>query len=156
MSRRPYGERGLILLATAWLLVSSGFAQTNTVLHLKSGDRLVGTIVSEDATNVVITGAWVKNLSIPLEAIARRELLPAGATAAPLATNVVAVAPVAPLKPVAPPAPPPKNWKANFEVGANMIQGAVDRELYWGKLNFTYAQPYKSDPKKFFRTTLDY
>jgi hypothetical protein len=148
------------ILAVAWLLALPAFAQTNVVLHLKNGDRLLGKIISEDSTNVVITTTWIKELSIPLSAVDRREPAPAESVATippPAATNVVVTAP--PVKP--PPAKPvtavaPKNWKANFEVGANLLFGAVDRELYWGKLNFTYAQPYKSDPKKFFRSILDY
>jgi len=60
------------------------------ILHLKNGDRLAGTIVSEDTNRVVISTSWIKELSVPLSAIVRREVVatPAIATAPP-ATNVV-------------------------------------------------------------------
>ena len=155
----PRGERRLWILAIAWMLAFPAFAQTNVVLRLKNGDRLLGKIISEDSTNIVITTTWIKELSIPLSAVEKREPAPAENVAAtpPPATNVVVTAP-----PIAPPpakavtAVTPKNWKANVEVGANLLFGAVDRQLYWGKLNFTYSQPYKSDPKKYFRSILDY
>lgn len=154
-------ERALWILALAGLIALPAFAQTNVVLRLKNGDRLLGTIISENSTNLVIATTWIKELSVPLSAVEQRESAPTegvAGTTPPAATNVVVATP----PPITPPPPKtvtavaPKNWKANVEVGANMVFGAVDRQLYWGKLNFTYAQPYKSNPKKFFRTILDY
>src|SRR5689334_19011112 len=46
-----------------------------TILHLKNGDRIAGTIVSENTNHVVITTSWIKELSIPISQIDKRELL---------------------------------------------------------------------------------
>src|SRR6266850_3522153 len=47
------------------------------ILHLKTGDRIAGTIVSEDTNRVLITTAWIKDLAIPVAQIERREAAPA-------------------------------------------------------------------------------
>jgi len=165
--------RPWILLA-AWLLWQPAQAQTNVILHLKNGDRIAGTIVSEDTNRVVVSTGWIKELPVPQSVIDRRDLIPS-VTPPPAATNLaakppppppaatsnapaakpapalVAAAPAPPVKP-----PPPKHWKANVFFGADLLFGAVDRELYYSRLKFTYELPYKSDPKKFFRSIFTY
>ena len=144
----------VIVLAFAWPAV----AGTNVVLYLKGGDWVTGAIISEDTHAVVLTTSWLPNLTVPQSAIERRETLPA------VDPNAVAVSPPAsavstnavPLPtPVGAPvaATPPRLWKANINLGLNLIYGATDSQLYYGTVKLTYEQPYKSDPKKFFRNT---
>ena len=169
-------------MAVAWLLPLAALAQTNVILRLKNGDRLLGNILSEGTNEVVIATSWAKELRVPLSAIEKREISPTSTnvvasmtTNAPAANALVTVTTNAPtstastspkttntvaavLPPVTKPAPPPqpKRWKANVQMGTDLLFGKVDRQLYYGQFDLTYAEPYKSDPKKFFRTTLGY
>jgi len=168
-------ELSLCLLAVACLLPLAAFSQTNVILRLKNGDRLLGNILSESTNEVVIATSWAKELRVPLSEIEKRELSPAStnivaavttnapattaaakpATNAPAATtNIVAAATPPQTKPAPP--PQPKRWKANVQMGTDLLFGKVDRQLYYGQFDLTYAEPYKSDPKQFFRTTLGY
>jgi putative salt-induced outer membrane protein YdiY len=144
----------------------------NVVLLLRNGDRITGTIVAENTNHVVLATGWTKELSVPLSAIQGREPVtnavtpavvaeakPATPAPKPAATNIVAAAKATPptvAAAVAPRPPTPKRWKANLSLGADLQFGEHDRELYYGRLKLTYEQPYKSDPKKFFRNIFDY
>ena len=90
--RAPIGW-SWILLALSLALVWQVKAQP-AILHLKNGDRLAGTIISEDTNRVVLTTTWIKELTVPLAAISSREKPPAeraaGITNTPSVTNVVA------------------------------------------------------------------
>lgn len=55
------------------------------ILHLRNGDRISGTLLSEDSKRVTLTNAVLGHLFIPLSAIARRE----GSTNATVATSPV-------------------------------------------------------------------
>ncbi len=148
--------------------MSASLARAESViLHLRNGDRLAGDIVSENTNQVVLATSWIKELPVPVSAILRREPATNAApglaveqqTVTPAKTNVVAAAkPVPPpAAPASPPKPPtPKRWKVNLTVGTDTQFGAQDRQLYTGRVKLTYEQPYKSDPKKFFRNILDY
>src|SRR5437016_3478826 len=73
----------LILLLAA--LGSSRGAQV--ILHLKNGDRLTGTVISETTNSVTLASPLFGNASVPLAEISRREVLPEngkGTTAAPV------------------------------------------------------------------------
>ncbi len=159
-NREPRRARlGLVVavLTLAW----PALGQTNVVLYLKNGDRLAGAIVSEDTNRVVLATSWLPELPVPQAVIERREVLPAANP------NAVAINPPAPVvssnavtlpKPVTAPvaAAGPKLWTANVNVGLNLVYGATDSQLYYGTLKLTYEQPYKSNPKKFFRNVFGY
>lgn len=165
-------KRWLGVLALGCLFALATSAQTNVILLLKNGDRLAGTVLSEDTNHIIFATSWAKELTVPLSAIEKREAstnvvivaTPSMTTNAPALTAKPASAPattLAVVKVATPPAPPPapsapKKWKASVQVGTDLLFGAVDRQLYNGVLNFTYAEPYKSDPKKFFRAIFDY
>ena len=141
------------------------------ILHLKNGDRLAGTIISEDTNRVIINTTWVKELVVPVSEIVKRESAPAPATP-PVAeqkpppsppatvTNVVpsakAGAPVAVAAPPPKPAPKPKHWKGELKVGADFIKGAKDQQIYYGRFKLAYEHPYAANPKQFFRNIIDY
>jgi hypothetical protein len=143
----------------------------NTILHLRNGDRVAGTIISETTNQVTISTVWAKELTIPLAQIERREVPPQVTTSAPVqastnqppagpVTNAVVVAKTSkPVITTPPPQPKPswfKRWKGEILVGADLLYGATDRQLYHGNLSLTYSQPYEHNPQKFFRNVLTY
>ena len=65
--------RGLVLFATCAIWAVAGAAET--VFHLKAGDRISGTILSENAAVVILSNAWARGISIPRNEIVRREPL---------------------------------------------------------------------------------
>ena len=46
-------------------------------LHLRNGDRITGTISSEDTNRIVLSTPWLKELSVPTAQVLKREVLPA-------------------------------------------------------------------------------
>ncbi len=166
--RRSALKRALYfsLWTAGWLALGHyGLRAEIVVLHLRDGDRVTGTVLREDTNQVVLATSWTEELRIPLSAIERRESVTNGVAPAkdahpkPATTNAVAeVKPTPPpVKPAPPPKPPkPKHWKGNLNFGTDTQFGASDNQLFTGRLKLTYAQPYKSNPKKFFRNVFDY
>lgn len=158
-----------VLLAFGLLMAANAEAQP-VILHLHNGDRLTGTLVSESANGVVLATGWNPALTVPLESIARRETVaapaPAPAPATPPAADTPGPPPPAPAPPPAvkpapvaaerPKPPPPSLWRTDLRLGADMIRGVRDRNIYFGTLALTYARPYQGDPKRFFRNRLEY
>lgn len=140
--------RLLVLLACA--LCASARAQ-NVVLYLKNGDKLTGVVVSEYTNRLVLSNSWVKDISVPLSEIAQREIIAAR-------TNHVGTNVVVKLKVPPPPSPPPlfKYWKGEAEVGLDLIYSTTEQRTYRGRFKLAYEKPYVSNPKNFFRNTLDY
>ncbi|MHB8523042.1 MAG: DUF481 domain-containing protein [Limisphaerales bacterium] len=64
-----------MVVVVGWLGLGTGVAQT-VVLHLRNGDRLTGTILSETANQVVVRTTWKEKIAVPLAQIERREKLP--------------------------------------------------------------------------------
>ncbi|MGH7952434.1 MAG: DUF481 domain-containing protein [Limisphaerales bacterium] len=152
-----------LVLTSIWLAVLLVCALNNAVsaqeviLHLKSGDKISGLIVSESAGQVVISNAWVRTLSIPRAEISSREL-EKGATIPPLvsppqAKPMVATTMKSALKPVT---KSKGKWCGDARLGLDAIASTTDQQDYSGSLKLTYEQPYKSDPKKFFKNTSDF
>ncbi|MDB6068214.1 MAG: hypothetical protein JWR26_4422 [Pedosphaera sp.] len=140
------------------LFVLSGSARAQSViLHLQNGDRIAGTITSENTNAVTLSTVWIKELKVPLSQIERRETPPAATTAV---TNAV-VAETKPGKVILPAAtltnsPWYKQWKGDASIGTDILRGATTRELYYARLNATYSHAYASDPKQFFRNIFCY
>jgi hypothetical protein len=129
------------------------------VFHLKSGDRIAGTVLSEGTNAVSIVTPWIKELSIPLEQIAWRETIPETTpTNAP--ATVTAPTPQSAMAAAATPAlahaPAPNKWHTELKLGVDLISGSKDQEIYYGQFALTLANPYKSDPSHFFRNRLEY
>ena len=155
------------LLGISLLSISAPAATTNVVLRLTNGDRIAGTLVSADTNQVVVTTSWMKALPVPATAITNREFVVLD-TPAPQPAPAASAAPVAAPPPSTAPKPasavqtaatkpqPHKLWKTDIRVGTDFQSGAKDRSLYWGTFKLTYEQPYKANPKKFFRNVLDY
>jgi len=166
--RTPRIILGLAVALAAFVIVVAARGQ-NVILHLRNGDRIAGTILSENTNQVTLSNAWSSALSVPLAQIESREI-PAPQTNAAPATAVSAAKPAptnavaAVVKlPAAPAAPPKTNtsWfkqhiKGDASVGSDLLFGSADRQIYFGRSSLTYSQPYKSDPKEFFRDILTY
>jgi putative salt-induced outer membrane protein YdiY len=184
------------LKSQRWAVILAVFVTGNVVwaqdviLHLRNGDRIAGTIISENTNQVTVSTVWIKELSVPIAQIERREvpatntvqtakstqpaptspaLVPANVstnkpvvtTAAAPATNAVTTAKSTNLVITASPPPSPKpswfrRWKGDLSLGADLIFGAKDTQLYHGHLGLTYAQPYAHNPQKFFRNVITY
>ena len=223
-------RRNLICCAFALAVLFLGNAARaqSVILHLRNGDRIAGTILSEDTNEVTVSNVWIKTLTVPLSQIKRREIVPATPLVATtnkaptvtnavststnivVTTNVVATLNIVSITnivvtttnfvsttnvitatnvvvatnavPVAHPTnglaklghgktdktivvalttnAPPTNffqrWKGEAAVGMDLERGAIDHELYYGKLKATYSQPYVSDPKQLFRNIFTY
>ena len=142
----------------ALVLGFHAFAQ-GVILHLKNGDRIAGTIVSETTNQVTVSTVWIKELKIPLAQIDRRETVTTNApgTNAPAAAAAPKTVPSPAVAVAAPPKHPwLRRWKGEVSMGTDVILGAVDQELYHAHASLTYAQPYHNYPKQFFRNTLTY
>jgi hypothetical protein len=169
----------LVLLFAA--LLQAARADT-IILHLKNGDRLAGTIVSEDTNRVVLTTRWIKEVTVPVSEIERREksaesalagsgaageattaagksagTVPAGATNAVSPGTAARAGTVVGVTSV--PSTQPhsaKHWKGEARIGADYLSGAKAQEIYYGRLKISYERPYVSNPKQYFRNILDY
>lgn len=162
-SRKP-GKIGLHVLFSSplWmaiamlccLMLCSARAE-NVVLYLKNGDKLTGFVVSQYTNRLVLSNSWVKDLSIPLLEIERREIAAApGGTNQPAGTNLLAKVKIASTN-----ATPPrlfKHWTGEAEVGLDLNYSTTTQRTYHGHILLTYEHPYSYDPKLFFRNTTDY
>lgn len=132
----------------------SGSARAeNVVLYLKSGDKLTGFVVSDYTNRVVLSNSWVKELSVPLSEIARREIVGAG-TNQVAATNMLAKTKTQAVS--ATPPPMFKHWKGEAEVGLDLVYSTANQQTYHGRFKLSYEHPYTSNPKNFFRNSLDF
>lgn len=147
------GAAGVVFL----FQITTGWADP-VILHFKNGDRMAGTIISENATNAVISNAWAGSLSVPLDQVVRREPL------AEATNNLAASAAVATPSPVAvakaPPRPvklaPTRTLRTNIKLGMDLIYGERRQQNYYGQLSLAYTRPYESNPARAFHNTLDY
>lgn len=136
-----------------WAAFGRADAQ-GVVLYLKSGDKISGYIVSEYTNRLVLSNSWVKELTVPISEISRREINFAGLTNHVAGTNLLAKVKAA--LPQATPPPLFKHWKGQAEVGLDLIYSTTDQKTYHGRAQLSYERPYASNPKNFFRNTLDY
>ena len=141
----------VVLLLCA--LCGSARAQ-NVILYLKSGDRVSGRIVSEYTNRLVLSNTWASELSVPLAEIAQREVLLAKGTNQVAGTNAIAKVKL----PAPPTTPPPlfKHWKGEAEVGLDYLDSTTEQRNYHARFKLAYELPYASNPKNFFRNSLDY
>jgi len=144
-----------VLALLLWLPALASFAAENVLLQLRNGDRITGSVVSENEKQVTISTVWSKEVVVPVDQILKREKAPvesqpavaAGqnqktadtpATKSTPAAKPAPVAVAAPAKPITP--KPPQLWHADFQLGLDLIYGAKDRQNYYGKANVTYAK----------------
>ena len=166
--------RYLKTITSSWLVLFSvnllcvlGARGQSTVFHLRSGDRIAGLVIRESTNSVTVSNAWTKALEIPLAEISRRESTvtnppPVAVNPIPVpvqkTTNAPGPAKLDLAKPVTPPVTNTfwSHVKGEVSLGADLIFGASDRRIYFGNAKLNYTEPYKSDPKQFFREALSF
>src|SRR2546427_2929670 len=136
----PDASRSLIrvLALLLWLPALASIAAENVLLQLRNGDRITGSIISENEKQITLRTVWSKEVVVPVDQILKREKAPADSQPAvaagqnqkaaetpatkstPAAKPAVAVA--APAKPIAP--KPPQLWHGDLQLGLDLIYGA--------------------------------
>jgi len=145
-------------LVAVLLLVGLPVRAIDVVVQLRNGDRITGQLLTQDTNQIVIATTWASQLVLPIPLIGGLRtadgvsLLKEPPPSPPPAASAPSPPPASP----ATPAKPPQHWKVNFDLGLNLIYGATDSQLYYGTFQWTYARPYASNPKKFFRNVLGY
>jgi len=161
-----------LVLCMGWVPPVFGQNEGMVTLQLLNGDQLTGEVVSEDEDQVVIKTTWESTIAIPKKQIELRlpQVLPQdsqGQTATnppPLTaqtttpTNAPAPAETKVEKPAQPKtvAKAPKYWKWDLKLGTDLVQGAKDRQIYFGQTSLTYSRNYESNAKKFLRNKTEY
>lgn len=142
-----------------WLLAFLCFSfaeslpgQTIT-LSLRNGDRITGTIISEDATKLVISTPWAKEVTVLTAEISKREAVKPPAETNDEGKPTVAVdsskaatpppakaaaAPAVPLPPIQ--AKRPKYWAADIQMGVDLAFSEKDQQLYSTRAKLTYGR----------------
>src|ERR1041384_4230748 len=159
-SRKPASNFILWLTAFCWL-GAFDIAHAETIaLRLRNGDRVTGSILSENATHLILSNAWTKELTIPLSQIEKRESVQAEPAPRPISapTNATAVAKIIPPTTPAIKPKPPQAWHGEAQIGADLTFSAKDRQLYYGRFKLIYARdlPLGSGVLHKFKTALDY
>src|SRR5713226_2848439 len=131
-NRNAWRRRAPWLAAVACFFhFEQAWAQT-VLLQLRNGDRLSGTILSEDAGKLTLKTTWWNVVVIPVAEIKSRENLPAPAPAptAPATNPPVALAGAAP--PATPPIKPPtpKQWTGEAQARTALAFKQRSRQLY--------------------------
>jgi len=162
MSRRPIPDlprRLLTGLVVACLCFCFHAGAVSVVVQLKNGDRITGELLAQETNHVVISTPWAGSLVLPISAIGGLRTAEGVALyTPPTATNAPPSAPsqVAAAKPKTPPPPKKKYLTTTANFGIDLLSGNKDREIYYARIKSTYARPYESNPKQYFRTIGEY
>lgn len=147
-------------LMVSGLLASLPAGAVNVVVQFKNGDQITGSLVAQETNHIVVTTTWASSLVLPISAIGGLRTAEG---------EVLYTPPSPPAKPVAsPPKPvtqaktqpnPPaekKHLTTTVNLGADLLFGAKDRQIFYTRLKSTYAKPYEDNPKQSFRTIGEY
>jgi hypothetical protein len=156
--RAPLGACAALLIA---LLAAGAATAQSVVLHLRNGDRVAGVVLFENTNEVAISNAWVPRLLVPVAQIDKREaLIPpsaagnAGETQGKLGGQFVGHTAAPPSSKTNNPAA--KRWKGEVSAGSTIIAGDTHSQIYFAHSSVTYARPYDSDPREYFRNTFSF
>lgn len=157
--RRLEAHAAASLGLAAWLWSAGwGPAAPNVVVHLRNGDRLTGQLLAQETNQITIATSWATALVLPIAEVGgvqtstgRVSFASAPlATAPPTSTN----RPVAKIQ-----TPPPAavgRLRTTVNLGIDLLSGAKDRQLYYGRVKSTYEKPYASNPRHFVKTAADF
>jgi len=147
----PRAAAPLLCLAIWMLLIGSVFAQP-VVLYLRGGDRITGTITSENTNRVVLLTKWAGEVVVPVAEILKRETLPAtpqvkavegkpATTSPPAGLGNSAPRPGTALVsgPLPPTKPKPKSLSGEAQVGVDLVFSEKQRQLYSGRFKVAYV-----------------
>ena len=125
-------------------------------MRLKNGDRITGRLLAQETNHVIIATSWAESLARPISSISGFETVGGEQLySAPHGSPNTKIAPLAAAK-AKPTTIPPKSIRGSIQLGSNIQYGARDQELIYARIRASYEQPYKRDPKRFFRTFGDY
>jgi putative salt-induced outer membrane protein YdiY len=124
------------------------------LVRLKNGDRITGRLLAQETNHVIIATSWAESLALPISTISGFDSASGENLYTSPQTAPAAKPPTLAAKKIA--KPPPKSIRGSVQLGSDIHYGARDRELIYARVRASYEQPYKSDPKKFFRTFGDY
>jgi hypothetical protein len=139
----------------SFCILPAALSAQNIVLHLKSGDRLSGLLVSETNNTLVLSNNWNGALAVPLSEISQREIILAGGTNF-VSTNAIAGKSVLNKTNSTEQAKTARHWRGEAQLGLDLIYSAKDQQIFHGKLKLDYQRPYDSDPKLFFKNSFEY
>jgi len=148
----PRACASLCCLALWVVLISSVCAQP-VVLYLRGGDRITGTITSENTNRVVVSTTWAGQVTVPVAEILKREPLPATpgrageakpaattpppgalANSAPRPGTALVSGPLPPTRPK-----PPTRLSGEAQVGVDLVFSEKQRQLYSGRFKVGYV-----------------
>jgi hypothetical protein len=157
-----------LLLCAFSFSLAGAFGET-VVLQLRNGDRVTGTIVSENTNHIVINTSWAKDLLVPVPEILKREKMQDALTAAnssPAKPGETIPLPMTLPSPrvnaVVPEVPKfvqRQSWHGRIDIGMDLGFSESNRELFYGKAKITYIPQFtpgeiKTLPSRF-RNTFD-
>jgi len=139
--------RGLCwVFIAAWIFCIESLQAQAVILHLRNGDRLTGTILTEETNKVTLKTTWWNVVVIPTDQIKSREVAPAiAAGTQPGQAKPTNASPPTPTQVVAKPASPAakpkalKHWSGEALLGTDLLFSETRRQLYTGKLKATYT-----------------
>lgn len=146
----------LMLAAIGFAAATAEAAAQDVFVRLKNGDRITGRLLAQETNHVIITTSWAESLALPIssisgfETVGGEQLYSAPQTAPGISPPVSVAAKAKPA------GVPRKNIRGSIQLGSDVQYGARDRELIYARIRASYEQPYKRDPKRFFRTFGDY
>ena len=131
-----------------WLAAAGASAPAQSVsLELKTGDRLIGQILSETTNQVVLSNAWSREWNIPVAEIVKRTPLPPAAsliavtneTGAVVKGNPPVLAGAATNAPFFT-APIMRHWHGDVLVGTDLTFSERNRQIYNARAKLIYAR----------------
>ena len=150
---------GFAILAVGALAIQAAHSETLS-LKLRNGDRVTGSVLSENSLRLILSNAWTTNLTIPITQIETREKIGAPPVIARPVQAAVTPASAKPVSAASPAIAPkkPSAWHGEAQVGTDLTFSAKDRQLYYARLKLIYAHDLKlgSGVLHQFKNILDY
>src|SRR5437868_6717236 len=87
LNRRNLNCVSWLVIWLAFMTMNAAFGQS-VILHLRNGDRIKGSILSENTNAVTLSTVWIKELAVPLAEIEKREILPVATISATNANSI--------------------------------------------------------------------
>jgi putative salt-induced outer membrane protein len=138
-----------VLLIAAFAFGASAWSAESVTLYLKNGDRVTGTISSQDTNRVVLTTPWAKEVIIPADQISKREPVPVVVKAPPPKPSPAAGAGATAGMASPPLRKPAHLWTGELNVGTDLGFSEKNRQLYTARAKVIFAY-------ERFKNTFDY
>lgn len=139
MRLKPANNNSILCAGALFLLALLGrpvWGADTVTLLLRNGDRITGTVTSEDTSHVVLSTPWIKELTIPTAQISKRERI--ASTQKPPAPAVGAGATAGTTSPELK-IKPARLLAGEINLGADLGFSEKNRQLYAGKAKIILA-----------------